>query len=46
MIGNLKLKVRGTGGKEEAPSRRIKTEMNENGKKISVYINKPRAPLA
>jgi serine/threonine protein kinase len=45
MIGNLKLKVRGA-AKEEAPSRRIKTEMNENGKKISVYINKPRAPLA
>lgn len=45
MIGNLKLKVRPS--KEEAvPSRRIKTEINENAKKISFYMNKTKAPLA
>ena len=34
MIGNLKVKVRG--GREE-PGRRIRTETNENPKKISFY---------
>jgi hypothetical protein len=28
------------------PARRIKTEMNENSKKISFYLNKSKAPLA
>lgn len=37
MIGNLKLKVRAQVKEEPAPNRRIKTEMNENSKKISFY---------
>ena len=44
MIGNLKVKVRS--GREE-PARRIKTEANENPKKISFYNqNRLRQPLA
>lgn len=44
MIGNLKVKIRQT--KEEIP-RRIRTEANENTKKISLY-NQPKlkVPLA
>jgi hypothetical protein len=42
MLGNLKLKVRQT---KEDP-RRIKTEVNENPKKISIFANKPKVPLA
>jgi hypothetical protein len=45
MIGNLKLKVRG-GREEPLPNRRIKTETNENSKKISCYLNKSKVPLA
>jgi len=44
MIGNLKVKIRQT--KEEVP-RRIRTEANENTKKISLYNQpKPKVPLA
>lgn len=44
MIGNLKVKVRSS--KDEQP-RRIRTETNENNKKISFYNNpKPKVPLA
>jgi hypothetical protein len=45
MIGNMKLKIKSS--KEEGvPSRRIKTEMVENTKKITVVSNKARQPLA
>lgn len=39
---NFKLKTRST--KEESASRRIRTEINENSKKISFYLSK--VPLA
>jgi len=44
MINQLKLKLRPT-KEETAPSRRIKTDMCENNKKISFYANKPKIPL-
>lgn len=41
---NYKLKTRQQ--KEETSNRRIKTETNENPKKISFYLNKPiKQPL-
>ena len=43
MIGNLKVKVRSA---KDEPSRRIKTETNENPKKISFYNQgRVRQPL-
>ena len=43
MIGNLKVKVRSV---REEPARRIRTETNENPKKISFYNpTRPRQPL-
>lgn len=41
MIGNLKVKVRSKG---EEPARRIRTEANENPKRISFY-NQPKTKL-
>lgn len=44
MIANLKVKIRST---KEDTTRRIRTEANENSKKISLYANaKPKVPLA
>lgn len=44
MIANLKVKIRPT---KEDSTRRIRTEANENTKKISLYSNaKPKVPLA
>ena len=44
MIANLKVKI--TPAKEDS-TRRIRTEANENTKKISLYTNpKPKVPLA
>jgi len=44
MIANLKVKIRST---KEDTTRRIRTETNENSKKISLYTNaKPKVPLA
>lgn len=43
MLGNLKIKVRST---KDDNTRRIRTEANENPKKISFYQpHKPRPPL-
>lgn len=45
MINHLKLKLRTT-KEDPAPSRRIKTDVCENNKKISFYTNKSKVPLA